>query len=135
MLSNILRLILLLAPKSIAMTSVADFDRQLSVSLSKFDGAVLVILLLCVNYVQSFQLHRIPNRQQTLARALNIVKTADQDEANILLRALRGETVSRTPVWLMRQVRIPLTAIALQPHHLNQTCNFYATLTGWAVYC
>lgn len=43
----------------------------------------------------------------TTTRNDNIGKTdSPLDDANILVRALRGEATERTPVWLMRQVLI-----------------------------
>jgi hypothetical protein len=35
---------------------------------------------------------------------LMIMSTSDRSDHDILLRALKGEVVERTPVWLMRQV-------------------------------
>ena len=33
----------------------------------------------------------------------------ESDESSLLIRALRGEAVERTPVWLMRQVSITIS--------------------------
>lgn len=35
---------------------------------------------------------------------LMMMSTSDRSDHDILLRALKGEVVERTPVWLMRQV-------------------------------
>lgn len=64
--------------------------------------AVVTLLTLQVAPVVAFR-HALPKSQASMRLTLHMNAAAGGD-GDILVRALRGEKVERTPVWLMRQV-------------------------------
>lgn len=61
---------------------------------------LIVRITLCYIIVDGFNLNKVKvSRQSQLSMALDF----QPGDADILVRAFRGEDVERTPVWLMRQ--------------------------------
>lgn len=70
--------------------------------------SILFIFCLAISLCDSFLFNNIRVGYKTLHNARNQIKMTDGD-GDLLVRALRGESVERTPVWLMRQVGEKMT--------------------------
>ena len=69
--------------------------------LTSSSAAAVFALAGCLGAGSAFSLHLTPSTAR--ARANAGVRMSAQGDADLLVRALRGEDVERSPVWLMRQ--------------------------------
>ena len=70
--------------------------------MSAFLRLVICAALLCNVVVNGFSQTKPVARAQ---HSLSMLADFQPGDADILVRAFRGEDVERTPVWLMRQVK------------------------------
>lgn len=75
--------------------------------------ACYLFIMLSTTFIISYSFHTITtstsikynyNSYNDQTMKLMMMSTSDRSDHDILLRALKGEVVERTPVWLMRQV-------------------------------
>ena len=91
------------------------------VAMTRFFQFVILSAFLCCAIVNGFSQTRHVARTQ---RSLSMLADFQPGDADILVRAFRGEDVERTPVWLMRQVSyfVPMwqTESMMSRYHSSQ---------------